>query len=423
MTKQHKRLTPYLIVLLAALFYTYEYLLRIEPSVMVHYLMHSYGIYAAAFSIMVGMYYYAYTPLQLVVGVLTDRYGPRRALITALATCLLGACLFTFFKNYYVLCVGRLLIGAGSAFAFVGAVKLAAMWLPPKRFAVFAGFCTSLGMLGAMIGDLVLSWGMHKVGVRSILVYTIIAGVVLLLLFILFLQNKKDYAAARGSDDVENFSDVFKGLISIMRRTEFWFVGMMGAVLYLSLSGVAELWGIAFFKRAYPINHMTAASLNSMIFLGWLIGAPFIGWLSDRIRMRARILVLGCFLSAIICFVIIWFPPHDLIMMHGLLLLFGITCSSEILVFAYVRDHVGSALMATAASFMNLLVMCSGMIAQPLLGWLLDYFWSGRMQGHSRFYALMDYQKAMTFVPIMLVLGGLIGLIWYWHAMLKGEDV
>ena len=423
MTKKYKKMTPYFIVILAALFYTYEYLLRIEPSVIVHYLMHNYGIYAAAFSIMVGLYYYAYTPLQLVVGVLTDRYGPRRALITALATCLVGTCLFTFFRNYYVLCLGRILIGAGSAFAFVGAVKLAAMWLPPKRFAMFAGFCTSLGMLGAMVGDLVLSWGIHEIGVRSILVYTIIAGVILLLLFILFLQNKKDYAAARRSNNVESYSDVFKGLAGIMRRTEFWFVGMMGAVLYLSLSGIAELWGITFFKRAYSVSQMTAASLNSMIFLGWLLGAPFIGWLSDRIRMRARILVLGCFLSAIICFVIIWFPVHNLVIMHGLLVLFGFTCSSEILVFAYVRDHVGATLMATAASFMNLLVMCSGMIAQPLLGWFLDHFWSGNMQGNSRFYALLDYQKAMTLVPTMLLLGGIVGFIWYWRANRQGEDV
>jgi MFS family permease len=407
---KNKLFKPYLIVILAALFYTYEYLLRIEPSVMVKYLMNHYHIGPAAFAAMVSMYYYAYTPLQLAVGVMTDRYGPRKMLISALITCLVGIFLFVF-NNYYVACLARLLMGAGSAFAFVGSVKLAAMWLPSNRFALFAGFCTSLGMLGAVIGDITLSWGIQQAGVSSILHMSFWAGVVLLLLFIFFLENKKDYSA---SESESNFKAVFKSLHDIMKRPEFWFVGLMGAVLYLSLSGLAELWGVNYLEVRFDLSKTTAASMNALIFVGWLVGSPLMGWLSDKIRMRVRMLMIGCFSSAIIGFIILWAPIHQIVYLHILYVLFGITSSTEVLVFAYARDQVGPSLMATAASFMNLIVMCSGMLAQPLVGGILNLLKSSRhTQYDATLFLVGDYQIALSFVPVMMLVGGVLGLIWY----------
>ena len=92
-----------------------------------------------------------------------------------------------------------------------------------------------------------------------------------MLLFIIFLENKKDYSKKNPADK-HLFRYVFTGLLNIIKQKEFWFVGLMGAVLYLSLSGIAELWGISYIGAIYHVSRTYSASINAMIFLGWLIG-------------------------------------------------------------------------------------------------------------------------------------------------------
>ena len=84
------RLIPWIMCSIGALFYIYEYLLRVAPSVMTDDLMASFHIGAAALGNMVACYYYIYVPMQLVVGVLMDRFGPRRLFTVAGLACAMG---------------------------------------------------------------------------------------------------------------------------------------------------------------------------------------------------------------------------------------------------------------------------------------------------------------------------------------------
>ena len=116
---------PWVICGLGALFYCYEYLLRISPSVMMSDLMQAYHINATVFGNLAAFYYYAYTPMQLPVGILMDRYGPRRLLTFACLACALGSYLFAHAFHIELAQIGRFMVGFGSAFAFVGVLKLA----------------------------------------------------------------------------------------------------------------------------------------------------------------------------------------------------------------------------------------------------------------------------------------------------------
>ena len=78
---------PWTICLLAALFYCYDFLLRVTPSVMVHPLMAEYGVNATEIGLLSAFYYYAYTPLQLPSGAVTDKYNPRWVLSLSAPTC------------------------------------------------------------------------------------------------------------------------------------------------------------------------------------------------------------------------------------------------------------------------------------------------------------------------------------------------
>ena len=116
----------WLICLLAAVFYAYDFLLRVQPNILVHQLLDYFDTNAAGVGILYSAYYWAYTPLQIPVGLLIDRYNTRIILTLSALVCAIGAFLFAKMPSYPIALNAIMLMSSGSAFAFIGALKLAA---------------------------------------------------------------------------------------------------------------------------------------------------------------------------------------------------------------------------------------------------------------------------------------------------------
>lgn len=397
----------WLICSLAALFYCYEYLLRIEPSVMDVPLRHHFiGLTAGGLGLLSAMYYWAYTPMQAVVGVMTDRYGPKRILTLAIALCAFGTFVFGDTSDLYVAALGRFLVGCGSAFAFVGVLKLAAMWLPEKHFALFAGITTSLGMTGAMCGDIGMTWMVHHIGWHHVITFSVIVGAVLLPIFYLFVHEKIIHEPVHKPRDT--FKVYFKGFFELLKKKDMLIAGFIGCLMYLSVSAFGEMWGIPFLQRVMPHHHVAASMLNSMVFFGWLLGGPLMGFISQRIQSRRKLLIVGSIGAAITFGLVVYNPYLSPLTMAIVLCLFGFFCSAQILCFAIGRDYVEAKLAATAAGVINMLVMLSGMLLQPLMSKMLDWAWSGQMLHGLRVYSVNDYRIAMIILPVAFVISAML---------------
>ncbi len=391
---------------LTTLFYTYEYLLRIEPGIMVRDLRLYFSLSAGGIGLLASMYYWAYTPLQLVVGLITDRFGARRVLISAIGACVLGTWIFGLTHSYFIASGARFLIGAGSAFAFVGALKLAADWLPQKYFSFFVGLCTSLGMLGAMFGETAMSYVVDHLGWHPVIMDSVWLGFILIGLFLFFVYEKQDLIATTKKTNQVNFRDLKKSLFKIASSRTMLQAGFIGCALFLSLSLLAEQWGNVFIQKVLNSNAQNASYYVDMIFFGWFIGSPFFGFLSEKMASRKRVLLGGCILSLITIIPIILFPQQlSPVELATALFLFGFFNSTEINCFSMARDCVDVRLTATAVGFINACVMVGGMIVQPLFGYLLDFFASGYQSVHSSMhYTLHQYQMALCIIPIFLVM-------------------
>ena len=128
------------VCLLTAIFYCYEYILRIVPSVMTGPLMEHFNLSALGFGWLSDSYLIAYTAMQLFVGPSLDYWGLRKMLLLALLSCVIGSFIFSFaafYPSFILAFSGRFLIGFGSAFAFVGVLRIASIWLPKQYFSFF----------------------------------------------------------------------------------------------------------------------------------------------------------------------------------------------------------------------------------------------------------------------------------------------
>jgi len=399
---------PWLVCALGALFYSYEYLLRMSPSVMAENLMRSYHLTGAQYGYLSGSYYYySYVAMQVLVGVTLDRFGPRRLLTFACFLCAAGAYLFACSDHLSVAMIGRFLIGLGSAFAFVGAAKLATIWLQPRYFALMSGIIFCLGMVGAAFGDIVLRVIVDAQGWQSAMISAAVGGIILTAIIWFVVRDVNPYFENHHLHHTSNISSMLSGLKQAFKNPQIWLCGIVGCLFYLFLSAFAELWGPAYLAQAHGIDRIHAANANSMVFIGCAIGAPLWGIFSDFLCLRRVPLMIGSIVAAVAFCILLYAQSLPVVAIYILLFIFGFFSSVQILVFAIAREMTPIKISGTAIGLVNMLVMIGGIVFPPAIGKILDMNWAGTMIDGARVYSSHAYTLAMSLLP----LGMLIGLL------------
>ncbi len=390
---------------LGALFYCYEYILRIAPSGFTGNLMTTYGLNGVGLGTLVGMYYFAYAPMQLPVGILMDHFGPRLLLTLASLGCAVGAFLFAATAIFWVAAVGRFLVGLSSAFAFVGVLKLGSIWLPADRFGMIAGLTTALGMVGAMVGTNFIVVITQVVSWQVVTFVSAGFGLVLALMIWSMIRNARPQMKIEEANQKVEWSHIFKDLKVAMSHRQIWLSGMVGCFYYIPTSVFAELFGVPYLEQARGFSPESAGFAVSMIFLGWAIGGPLVGLLSDRMKLRKPFIIVGGIIAAILIGFALLLPTLSFVTAAMVFFVFGVVSSSQNITFAIARESSSPKITGTAVAVNNMLVMLGGMVLQPVVGNLLDKDWTGAMMNGHRVFSNGDYMHALMLMPVGLLIG------------------
>jgi len=300
-----KSIYPWLVFLLSSSFLFYKYLLQVSPSVMSDELMSVFHLSGASLGNMVAFYFYAYLCMQLPVGLLLDHFSPKRLVAAAIAVCAVGAVVFAKAQVVAIADLGRVLIGIGGAFSAVGTMKLITLWFPPRRFALISGLMMTLGMLGAVGGEAPLSHLVQSIGWRATSLYCGIGGFILAIcVWIFILDRKAEYTPKASFQSNQFFSD----LLDIIKNKQSWLISMYSGLAFAPISAFAGLWGVPFLVQASHLPRTNVAALVSLTFIGFAIGSPFAGWLSDRVKRRKPIMIIGTLVGLICLSALIYIP-------------------------------------------------------------------------------------------------------------------
>lgn len=397
---------PWMVWGLGCLFYFYECLLQVSPSVMSNELMRDFSVTSQTLGILSGIYFYSYAAMQLPGGVLMDHFGPHRLLTLATVVCAVSTIAFGMTNNFFMACVARLMIGFGSAFAAVGTMKLAANWFPAQRFALLTGLMVTIGMLGAIGGEAPLAVLIESFGWRhSMLIMGIIGLILAVLLIAIAKDTPKNYEISQHHPIEEE--PLIPSLLTLIKNKQLWLVACYGGLVYMATPVFCGLWGVPFLMTKMTITKTTAANYISLVFIGWAIASPLWGIFSNRIGLRKPPMYIGC-IGALICSTIFIFAPiNTAIYMEILLFAFGIFSAGFLPAFSVAKELCNKKYVATGLSFMNMMNMIGIALAQPLIGYILDKLWQGEMNGNVRVYPLEAYHTGLAILP----LGMLIALI------------
>jgi MFS family permease len=383
---------PFVAWALGSLFFCYAFVQRVSPSVMVEELMRDFAVGATILGNLSAFYFYAYAALQIPVGLLMDRIGPRRLMAGAVLVAAAGSLLFAASDAIGGAYMGRLLIGAGSAFSWVGVLTVLTQWFPATRFALYTGMAQAIGMAGAIFGQAPIAVAVESVGWRSALV--VLAGIGFALACAIWLVVRdKPHAAASSAG-------MLTSLKVLLRNRETWLSAVFGLAMTGPMLAFGALWAVPYLTTVYGIERSAAAGIISFIFIGWAVGAPLAGLLSDRARARKKVMVAGAVGSMLSFFVLIQVPALPLTVLSILILVHGMAASAMVLGFAAVREHNPPQMSITAMGLVNVAVIGSGALFQPLIGFLLDLQWTGETADGVRVYAAEAYRLSFGVLTV-----------------------
>jgi MFS family permease len=396
-------LRSWAIWLLSALFMFYKYALEVSPSVMTSTLMSSFHINGTQLGNLVACYFYAYLLLQIPAGVLIDKFGPRKVTTLAILLCALGSFVFAHATTVVVAGFARFAMGVGAAFGVVNSLKLVANWFPAHRFAFMTGLMMAIAMLGAVGGQAPLEAFIKAVSWNQAIETIAVAGFILAAVFWFVVRDKAPDHRTDKALTTPKMS-IMASLKEILSKRESWWISIYGGFAFAPVMIFGGLWGVSFIAEAYKLSTNLAAQSVSLIFIGFAVGAPLMGWFSDYIQKRKAVILWGTLIALIAISIVIYCPGKSVDYLGILLFIFGFFISSFLLCFTMIRETNRSCLAATAVGFMNAFQALFGAWSDVLTGKILDMSWHGAIVDGARVFSTSSYQLAFLLIPITLII-------------------
>ncbi len=392
---------PWAIIFLSALFLFYKYIMQVYPSVITSQLMRTFHVDGAGLGNLAATFFYSYMLTQIFVGVLLDRFSPRILTSVAILCCAIGTSIFSQADTLTLAIISRMLMGVGAAFATVSYVKMAANWFSVKNFAFVTGLMATAAMVGALFGEAPMSWLFQQIGWRHGLLAWGVIGVITAILFFVVVRDKPDSGPLLQQ---HSYPFSFRDLKTILTSKQNWLLTFYSGLSFAPIAVLGGLWGPPFIREAYHLSDTKAAALVSMSFFGLAIGAPLIGFITDRVKNRRTLMVIGSLISLFSVIAVIYISNLPEVLIGALFLIFGLSVSTFMLGFTIGKEINPLPLAATVIALINTGDAIFGAVTEPLIGKLLDNGWKGKLIDQAHYFGVTDFRHALIILPIYLLI-------------------
>ncbi|WP_133128399.1 MFS transporter [Legionella nagasakiensis] len=390
-------LLPWVVCFSASLFFFYEFIQGNMFASIADNIMKDFHIQADKMAYLSSIYYLSNVIFLFIAGVLLDRFSTRKTILVAMFLCVLSTFLLAYAHSFYLALFCRFITGIGSAFCFLGPIRIASRWFPPQRMALITGAIVTMAMTGGMLAQYPLTRLVIQVGWRDSLHWVGWLGMAMLVFMFYWIKDKPEDVAERAP---KNKSILTTARVAYL-NSQTWRAALYTSLMNMAVAVFGAMMGSLYLMQRLGVSKEEAAMVNSMLFLGAIIGGPLIGWCSDKLGLRVWPMRIGAIASLLTILGILYLPV-SLGMMTVLFFLLGFFTASQVISYALVAESSSPAMTATAVSLVSILTQGGYIIYQNLFSLLLVRHGGMAMVDGAPVYSFSDYQAAAIILPLGL---------------------
>ncbi len=391
----------YLPWFVVAVFYLYQYLFRIYPNLLELDIKLHFNITAKSFGTLGALYLLAYALLHIPLGIIVDRVGVKKTVLTSIAICAVAAFLFTVSGHFFVAQISRFMMGAGSACAFMCALKTIADYFPVGRRGFLMGLTLTFGTMGPLFVGNVLLYLAHNNSWVYVIDFLGVIGCILFVFAFLIMKDKKP-SDSQSRRAAHSFSVTIYNVWSIITDKNIIIYSILAIGLYTPLSALADTWGVSFLKQKFQLDGYTAGRISMLLFLGLGIGSMILPWISEKKGMITQAIVFCSFVLLLLFSVLIYLDFSSSLLVI-IITAIGFFCGAEMMCFTGALQFSSRNNSGEIIGVVNTFNMLGGAIIQWLIGIILDWSWDGTIDDKGlRHYNSHGYMISLTSLVIMI---------------------
>ncbi|MGQ9509556.1 MAG: MFS transporter [Thermodesulfobacteriota bacterium] len=375
MTGKTKTFRPILTFSILSSLFVFSQFYRVSNAVIAPNLIQDLELNAQMLGMLGGAFFYAFTLLQIPMGPMLDRIGPRMILTISSFVGALGAFIFALGDSFSTVFVGRILIGGGMAPMLMGSLKTFTLKYPPEQFATLIGMIYSVGTIGNILAASPLAFLTHRIGWRNTF---LLSGIITILLGFFVLKILKEEKEEQNffSPQKTSHIGILRSIRLILSSLSFWQFGTVAFFRYGIFVSLQGLWLGPYLIYIKGFSSVEAGNLLIFMSLGAILGGPIGGHLSDRYfksRKNLAFISLGLYAISLLPLTGIGRINHPFL--FALIFFFlGFFNGMGMLIYAHAKECFPTVISGTVMTYVNFFTMAGAAIFMPLLGKVIESF-------------------------------------------------
>jgi predicted MFS family arabinose efflux permease len=399
---QHSWWMPWLVCFSASLFFFYEFIQGNMFASIADNVMHDFRIQADKMAYLSSAYYASNVIFLFFAGVVLDRMSTKKAIIIAMIMCVGSTFILANSSSFYVALACRFVTGIGSAFCFLGPIRIASRWFPSHQMAFVTGAVVTMAMSGGMLAQYPMTHLVELEGWREAVMQVGYLGLGMIFFMMIGIRDNQD----NKNDNIHHDSILFS------LKKAFFSMQNIKAALYTSLMNMpfavfGAMIGTLYLMQRLGISKEEASAVNTCLFVGAILGGPLIGYISDRWHERVKPMFFGVLATLLVSAIILWVPVSVSLMMV-LFFLLGVFALAQVIRYPLVAENNDPKMTATALSVISVLTQGGYVVYQNIFTSLLMLNGDMIMMKGVPVYSLADYQLAVLILPIGLIMATLM---------------
>jgi MFS family permease len=400
-------LIPILSWCIAALYYAFENAVQVSQVHLNSVFINEFGLNENSLAFIISIYFWAYALMQIPVGILIDRYSVNRVSTIAILLCGVGTYLFSISTSAITLIIAKMLIGIGSSFAALIGLYIASIWFEKGKFALLTGMLLTIGNIGSILGEKPLLIAIQKYGWRSLYQFFTCLSLFLAILAIIFIKEKHSNVI------LNNNVNYFSSLKKLLYSKDVWAISLYGLCMFTPFVVLVGYKGVdlvsiklSSFITSETERSLLATEIISFIQVGFAVGAPILGWVTDCFNKIKLILLTSLVVTSGFFSLFVLVNSKLIIHYYILSFLIGFSTSGFLASVKLMRLTQPEHLKSTALGIYNTFNMIGSAIMIPFIGYIIHW-----CQKHS-YNSLVQHQIGLLPIILLLYLIGFIMIMY-----------